>query len=174
VVVEQDRPVHITPDGLPGSAVLNAAGPWRTSGDWWLGESRLCPLPEDAQSSPASPSTSSTPATETPAPPAKTPTSNAGGAVTDAMDTDGSTQVINGYVQTPVPAPLTSRQLTSKPLSKPLASEPAKSRRVPKPPALHPAYWDRDEWDVALDDGRLYRIHYDRLQDTWFVEASLD
>ena len=99
VRVEHDRPVHVAPQGLPGGAVIQAAGPWRTSGEWWNGRPRLHP-------------------------------SNAPGA-------------------------------------SPELSPPARPRRATKP-------WDRDEWDVALTDGTLYRIHLDHGQNRWFVEASLD
>lgn len=34
--------------------------------------------------------------------------------------------------------------------------------------------WDRDEWDVALSDGALYRIHEDRRTKRWFLEGSYD
>jgi protein ImuB len=34
--------------------------------------------------------------------------------------------------------------------------------------------WDRDEWDVALSDGGLYRIFEDRESGRWFVEAIVD
>jgi protein ImuB len=34
--------------------------------------------------------------------------------------------------------------------------------------------WDRDEWDVALNDGAVYRIFRDRSSDGWFVEAIVD
>jgi hypothetical protein len=99
VRVEHDRPVHVAPQGLPGGAVIQAAGPWRTSGEWWKGRPRLHP-------------------------------SNAPGASPDL-------------------------------------SHPARPRRATKP-------WNRDEWDVALTDGTLYRIHLDHGQNRWFVEASLD
>jgi protein ImuB len=94
--------VHVAPQGLPGGNVIQAAGPWRTSGEWWKGRPRLHP----------------------------SNTSNAPGASPDP-------------------------------------SHPTRPRRTPKP-------WDRDEWDVALTDGRLYRIHLDHRQNRWFVEASLD
>ncbi len=29
--------------------------------------------------------------------------------------------------------------------------------------------WDRDDWDVALNDGGLYRLVVERRMDTWFV-----
>jgi protein ImuB len=34
--------------------------------------------------------------------------------------------------------------------------------------------WDREEWDVALSDGALYRIHEDLRTSRWFVEGSYD
>ncbi len=34
--------------------------------------------------------------------------------------------------------------------------------------------WSRDEWDVALVAGGIYRIFLDRLRESWFVEGELD
>jgi protein ImuB len=34
--------------------------------------------------------------------------------------------------------------------------------------------WDRDEWDVALSDGALYRIYCDRAARAWFIEGLYD
>ncbi len=34
--------------------------------------------------------------------------------------------------------------------------------------------WDRDEWDVALSDGGVYRLFRDREADGWFVEGTYD
>jgi len=34
--------------------------------------------------------------------------------------------------------------------------------------------WSRDEWDVALAPGGVYRIFLDRLREAWFVEGELD
>lgn len=34
--------------------------------------------------------------------------------------------------------------------------------------------WSREEWDVALAGGGLYRIYRDRLREAWFVEGELD
>ena len=41
VTVVDERPVRVTTDrrGFAGGAVVRCAGPWRTSGDWWLGGS---------------------------------------------------------------------------------------------------------------------------------------
>ncbi len=38
VDLEHNRPARITASGVHGK-VLNAAGPWRTSGDWWTTDS---------------------------------------------------------------------------------------------------------------------------------------
>jgi protein ImuB len=72
----EGRPVRVTTDrrGYGGGAVVQCAGPWRTSGDWW----------------------------------------------------DGGT------------------------------------------------CWNRDEWDVALADGAVYRVFRDRETDGWFVDAIID
>jgi protein ImuB len=40
--------------------------------------------------------------------------------------------------------------------------------------AAGPPSWDRDEWDVALADGAVYRIFQDRETDGWFLEAIVD
>jgi hypothetical protein len=34
--------------------------------------------------------------------------------------------------------------------------------------------WNRDEWDVSLSDGAVYRIFQDRASDAWFVDAIVD
>jgi protein ImuB len=78
VVMEQGRPVGVTTErrGFAGGTVLAAAGPWRSSGNWW----------------------------------------SAGAS----------------------------------------------------------KYWHRDEWDVALSDGALYRLGYDRETDCWFIDGIVD
>src|SRR5262249_6909528 len=38
----------------------------------------------------------------------------------------------------------------------------------------HPAYWNRDEWDVSLSDGAVYRVFRDRETDGWFIEGIAD
>jgi hypothetical protein len=34
--------------------------------------------------------------------------------------------------------------------------------------------WNRDEWDVALNDGAVYRLFQDRETDGWFIDAIVD
>jgi len=38
----------------------------------------------------------------------------------------------------------------------------------------HQASWNRDEWDVSLSDGAVYRVFRDRETDAWFIEAIVD
>ena len=80
VTADQGQPVHlqVSRPGVTGGPVVTCAGPWRTSGDWW----------------------------------------------------------VNG--------------------------EAGMDR------------WDRDEWDVALEDGTVYRIFRDRRRERWFVDAVID
>ena len=81
VTVKDGRPVHVMPQGLPGGPVTQAAGPWRTSGDWWKAD----------------------------------------------------------------------------------AGRPDRDRS-----------WDRDEWDVSLQNGHVYHLHHERAQAQWFVAACYD
>ncbi len=37
-----------------------------------------------------------------------------------------------------------------------------------------PTAWSREEWDVALDDGALYRIYQETQSKSWFVEGVYD
>jgi len=56
------------------------------------------------------------------------------------------------------------------------------SDQVPIGPALpsprahrsHTLGWDRDEWDVSLTDGAVYRVFRDRETDAWFIDAIVD
>jgi protein ImuB len=42
VQVEEGRPVRVTTErrGLSGGRIEKAAGPWRTSGEWWLADAK--------------------------------------------------------------------------------------------------------------------------------------
>ena len=82
-VIENGRPTRLTTDrrGFAGGRVLTGTGPWRTSGNWWAGQSDC---------------------------------------------------------------------------------------------RLQTVLWNRDEWDVALGDGAVYRIFRDRETDAWFIDAVVD
>ena len=42
------------------------------------------------------------------------------------------------------------------------------------PPPAGALPWDRDEWDVSLADGGVYRIFHDRRVDRWFLAGMVD
>jgi protein ImuB len=96
VVVHDGRPVRVMTDrrGITGGPIVDAAGPWRTSGDWWNDDL-------SHSSHPANPS-----------------------------------------------------HLTH--------------------PSAHPSCWHRDEWDVALRDGTIYRVYVERDAGQWFIEGVVD
>jgi protein ImuB len=51
------------------------------------------------------------------------------------------------------------------------AQESSSSRLRPE---ISDLPWDRDEWDVALNDGAVYRIFQDRVTNGWFIDAIVD
>jgi protein ImuB len=112
VQVQEGRPVKIVTDrrGVTGGAIVQAAGPWRTSGDWW----------NDA---PAQLSTA--------------------------------------------PAHSSTAPHLAHPSTAPHLAHPAHLSHLP-------SVWDRDEWDVALADGTVYRIYVERDVGQWFVEGVVD
>ncbi len=103
VAIDHDRPVRVTTDrrGFIGGQVMQCAGPWRTSGEWWAG--------------------------------------------------------------TPEAESLRSRPRNSEAVWASGGGAPRESKE-----------WNRDEWDVALGDGAVYRIFRDRETDAWFIDAIID
>ncbi|MGE3492322.1 MAG: hypothetical protein AB7N29_20130 [Vicinamibacterales bacterium] len=97
VHVQEGRPIRIVTDrnGFTSGAVVQAAGPWRTSGEWW--------------------------------------SASAG-------------------------------------------HESGELRRAPRDVAAfgHEGGWDRDEWDVAMADGTIYRLVVERGVGQWFLEGIVD
>jgi protein ImuB len=106
VAVVDGRPVRVTTDrrGFAGGSVIHAAGPWRTSGEWWLEKSE----------------------------------------VRSTKYEDGGDRAEPSFLRT---SDFVLR--TSGP-------------------------WNRDEWDLALSDGAVYRVFCDRDADRWFIDAIAD
>jgi protein ImuB len=107
VAVADGRPVRVTTDrrGFAGGAVTHCAGPWRTSGEWWL----------DGKS--------------------------------------GKLEVRSQKSEVQVQS---------------------SDFKVQSSGAAGAAAWDRDEWDVSLNDGAVYRVFRDRDADRWFIDAIVD
>jgi protein ImuB len=104
VAVADGRPVRVTTDrrGFNGGAVTHCAGPWRTSGEWWLEKSEVRSL---------------------------------------KYENDGR-------------------------------AEAARTSDIVL--CTSPMPWNRDEWDVSLSDGAVYRVFRDRDADRWFIDAVVD
>lgn len=98
VAVVDGCPARVTTErrGFAGGAVVRAAGPWRTSGSWWVAAAH-----------------------------GETGDAGRGGVPRQVRD----------------------------------AGESA---------------WDRDEWDVSLSDGAMYRVFRDRSTDAWFIDGVVD
>jgi protein ImuB len=118
VVVSEGRPVRVQTDrqGFSSGAIAQAAGPWRTSGNWWSPPSQ----PEAATARPR-------PSAERAA--AGVPPEAAGELRRDHR------------------------------------AEAASGRE---------GGWDRDEWDVAMTDGTVYRLVVEREVGQWFLEGVID
>jgi protein ImuB len=106
VVVHEGQPVRVQVDrhGLASGGIVQAAGPWRTSGGWW----------------------------------------QKGQAGSEGMRGRGN----GGTGECGNEGPL--------------------------PHSHTPASWDRDEWDVALATGVVYRLFVERDVGQWFIEGVID
>lgn len=104
VTVSEGRPVRVQIDrhGYTSGAVVQAAGPWRTSGHWWAADERAA--------DPSAPSA--------------------------ALGSSASSAALGSSASS--------------------------------------AAWDRDEWDVALADGTVYRLSVERGVGQWCVEGLID
>jgi hypothetical protein len=111
VVVQEGRPVRVQTDrqGFTSGAIVQAAGPWRTSGNWW----------------------------DTPGP----------------RTASASAREHSGELRRDRAVAASGR-----------AGGPDRSTEA----------WDRDEWDVAMTDGTVYRLVVERGVGQWFLEGVID
>jgi hypothetical protein len=118
VQMAEGRPVRVNTDrhGFTSGAIVTAAGPWRTSGEWW----EMGLTAGEASSHPPQPSLESDRARATAYANASADRRSLGG----------------GW---------SARQA-----------------------------WDRDEWDVAMHDGTIYRLSVERSSGQWFLEGIID
>ena len=130
VRVEDGRPVRLTTDrhGLTGGPIVQAAGPWRTSGEWWATalerEPGVGSVESDEHRREAHGRSARAPDARFPVPGAQQGVSCLPDAVTRV----------------------------------PTRSQP----------------WDRDEWDIAMADGTVYRLFVEREVGQWFLEGVFD
>jgi hypothetical protein len=137
VRVDDGRPVRLTTDrrGVTGGAIVQSAGPWRTSGEWWVTDADRLPG-EVMRSGEASLS--------------------------------GGEQREGAFERDPVAGSQQSPPSTQSRQSSPLL--PDMAARVPS----RSRSWDRDEWDIALADGTVYRVFVEREVGQWFLEGVFD
>ncbi len=110
------RPIRVQSDrrGYPGGMVTSAAGPWRTSGEWW--------------------------------------------------QSDWGSQAGSD----------TGLRQAQAALSEPKGGTIAGCLTPGEKARKDAGGWDRDEWDVALAEGVVYRIFRDGVSDKWFLEGIVD
>ena len=113
VVVAEGRPVRVQTDrqGFTSGAIVQAAGPWRTSGNWW----------------------------------------------------SASAREQSGELRRDHRAVAASGREGGWDLSAP-RTMPDRSSEA----------WDRDEWDVSMSDGTVYRLVVERGVGQWFLEGVID
>jgi len=166
VAVVNGRPVRVTTDrrGFTGGAVLHWAGPWRTSGHWWA-------LPVSVTTDPshrreAVDSHKGQPRLVLDTREHDGASASGVGVPTSAKATVGPPQ-LGAICRAEAGGPHTKSVLDTREHHGASASGVGVGPHANK-------YWDRDEWDVALGDGAVYRIFRDRESDAWFIDAIVD
>ena len=144
VRVQKGRPVRVMAPRVPAGEVVHWAGPWRTSGQWWT----------DASVAPA--------ATPSPSVPSQKFADKFSGVVLNAAS--GHSKARRGSI----PAVFDRRATPPDGMPRPENVRELLTRDTSASP------WDRDEWDVSLADGGVYRIFHDRRVDRWFLEGIVD
>jgi hypothetical protein len=190
VRVDDGRPVRVTTDrrGITGGAIVQAAGPWRTSGEWWITDSVSGgKQPEGAGSrggedrdrdSAAADRESGSGSRESegrlPGPLREgdgdvglesirgresQKTREGGNLDRDCAVSGGSSE--------------SSNEERSREGSLPSRSASGGSREGAYH-SRHASPWDRDEWDIAMADGTVYRLFVEREVGQWFLEGVFD
>jgi hypothetical protein len=160
VRVDDGRPVRVTTDrrGITGGAIVDAAGPWRTSGEWWVTMATASDATEreSGRGRPARESRS-------PAEPLRT---GAGEERRAGGEHDRDCPISRAR-----PEPHDDTQPRDGPLHAGPVSAPPRERATP---SRHEPPWDRDEWDIAMADGTVYRLFVEREVGQWFLEGVFD
>ena len=158
VQMAEGRPVRVITDrhGLSSGAITNAAGPWRTSGEWWQverdiqAESRRSSL-EHADERRRMGQVGRVGET---------------GHMRRQVGDDWSSSSHSASHSPDPPHPLA--------LAQDLERATARPRHSGLPAATVGQSWDRDEWDVAMHDGTIYRLSVERSAGQWFLEGIID
>lgn len=144
VRVDDGRPVRLTTDrrGITSGAIVQAAGPWRTSGEWWV--TRMDMGAGDREWT----------------------RTRSGDELRAGGDSDRDCAVGEVWPESRIEAQSQERVMPSR-------SAPGSSREVFSH-SRQGSPWDRDEWDIAMADGTVYRLFVEREVGQWFLEGVFD
>jgi len=184
------RPLRVYTDrrGFAGGVVLSCAGPWRTSGAWWEDQMRDA---RTAESSSRHVRDSGDPVTRrhdvVPGFPALDGVARDDdgfawmGRERARFDERGRAPAPREEVDhdnTGLTPPKRDQRIRDVGLIPPPHEQPGREGGLVPPkreqPGREGGSWNRDEWDVALGDGAVYRIFRDRVTDGWFIDGVVD
>jgi len=175
VQMREGRPVRVSTDrhGLSSGTVIQSAGPWRTSGEWWAtAPSVSSAVPSASSSAPSlgfassvsSATRVSASSVSSAAPVFASSASSA--ARVSASSVSSAARVSASSVSSAAPVFASSASSA--------ARVSASSVSSVAPVSAPSVSWDRDEWDVVLDDGTVYRLYVEREVGQWFLEGTVD
>jgi len=157
VAIADGRPIRVTTDrrGFAGGVVVHCAGPWRTSGDWWAGSAGEVG--------------------------GTTPERSARGSseceCASEVSGRGAPRALRNDTRASARDSLESLRGAHAPSNSGGGGVPAAINKSGAPRDVKngvPRAFNRDEWDISLSDGAVYRIFQDRDTDAWFIDAIVD
>jgi len=157
VAIADGRPIRVTTDrrGFAGGVVVHCAGPWRTSGDWWAGSA--------GEVGGTTPERSVRGSSE-----CECASEVSGGGAPRALRNDARASARDSL------EPLRGAHAPSNSGGGGVPAAINKSRAPREVKNGVPRAFNRDEWDISLSDGAVYRIFQDRDTDAWFIDAIVD
>jgi len=149
VRVNDGRPVRLTTDrrGVTGGAIVESAGPWRMSGEWWV----TTRTDRDATNRESGSDGES------------------GGQQREGGDRDWDGSASGELAE--------SRDEERSRESSFHSRQGLSGSRFPTPDSRSRSRsqpWDRDEWDIEMADGTVYRLFVEREVGQWFLEGVFD
>ena len=157
VAIADGRPIRVTTDrrGFAGGVVVHCAGPWRTSGDWWAGSA--------GEVGGTTPERSARGSSE-----CECASEVSGRGAPRALRNDTRASARDSL------EPLRGAHAPSNSGGGGVPAAINKSRAPREVKNGVPRAFNRDEWDISLSDGAVYRIFQDRDTDAWFIDAIVD
>src|SRR5438132_1097551 len=157
VAIADGRPIRVTTDrrGFAGGVVVHCAGPWRTSGDWWAGSA--------GEVGGTRPERSARGSSEC--------------ECASEVSGRGAPRALRNDTRASARDSLEPLRGAHAPSNSGGGGVPAAINKSGAPRDVKngvPRAFNRDEWDISLSDGAVYRIFQDRDTDAWFIDAIVD